>query len=248
MIKNNDDEISKILEISIKNNLIVPYYQPIVNNISQKVEKYEALMRINFNNRVLIPKDFMRYSIENGIYPVLSLQMIQKIFNDVNIFNIKVSINLTMQDICNENITLKIYELLKKCKYTENITFEIVEIFHILDTDKFTKFANEIKNFNAKLSIDDFGSGYSNFEYFSKFDFDYIKIDGLFIKDILTNKKHQNIINSLLLLVKDTNIKLIAEFVENEFIFKKLKELGIHFSQGYYFGKAIPIKEIKEVI
>ena len=170
--------------------------------------------------------------------------MLENIFHDVSKYNISVSINLTMEDISDDITTTLIYLLLKTCKYPKNITFEIVEIFHIFNAEKFTIFSNEIKKYGTMLSIDDFGTGYSNFEYFSKFEFDFIKIDGLFIKDILDNKKHEKIVKSLSSLVEGTDIKLIAEYVENEIVFEKIKKLKIHYSQGFLFGEAIPIDKI----
>lgn len=238
------DDIDSILSIAIKNDLIVPYYQPIINNETNDIVKYEALMRINYNDKILYPKDFLDHSLKNNSYMILSRLMLQKIFYSVSAYDINVSINLTMEDISDDVTTTLIYSLLKNCKYPKNITFEIVEIFHIFNTEKFTIFSNEIKKYGSMLSIDDFGTGYSNFEYFSKFEFDYIKIDGLFIKDILNNKKHEKVVKSLSSLVEGTDIKLIAEYVENENIFEKIKSLKIHYSQGFLFGEAIPIEKI----
>lgn len=228
----------------ISNKLIIPYYQPIINNKTGLVEKYEALMRLHYNNEILFPNDFMTLSLKSKTYSSLTQLILDKIFEDVNLHNISVSINLTMDDINNNETCYKIFELLNNCKFPENITFEIIETIEIINLEIFRNFISNIKKYNAKISIDDFGSGYANFEYFSRFEFDYLKIDGYFIKDILTNIKHQNIVNSLVLLTKKSNIKLIAEFVENEEIYKMLQRLGIHFSQGYFFGKAQPIQNI----
>ena len=238
------DNINNILSVAIQNRLIIPFYQPIINNETNEIVKYEALMRIDYNDKILYPKDFLDYSLKNNFYMELSRLMLEKIFYDVSEYNINVSINLTMEDISDDITTSLIYSLLKTSKYPKNITFEIVEIFHIFNTEKFNIFSNEIKKYGSMLSIDDFGTGYSNFEYFSKFEFDFIKIDGLFIKDILDNEKHEKIVKSLSSLVEGTDIKLIAEYVENETIFEKIKTLKIHYSQGFLFGEAIPIEKV----
>jgi len=235
--------INKI-KYCISNNSVIPYYQPIVDNKSGEIYKYEALMRLNYKNEILLPYDFMELALKSKTYNILTSLIIEKIFADVNAYGISVSINITMDDINNIKTTNKIYNLLCSCKYPENITFELIETVEICNIDNFHQFLANIKSYRSKISIDDFGTGYSNFEYFSMFDFDYLKIDGSFIKDIVHNKKHQNIVKSLLLLIKDTPIKLIGEFVENKEILDKLNELGVHFSQGYYFDKALPIENL----
>lgn len=100
-------------------------------------------------------------------------------------------------------------------------------------------FIKKVKAYGCKIAIDDFGTGYSNFEYLLKLKADFIKIDGSLIKnidkDILSEKVCRNIVN----FAKDLGMKTIAEFVENESILQKVKELGIDYSQGYYFSAPI---------
>jgi c-di-GMP phosphodiesterase len=229
----------------INNKLVVPYYQPIIDNSTGKIYKYEALMRLKYNNEIIFPNIFMDLALKSKTYHTLSILIIEKIFKDVNSYGINVSINITMDDINNKETCFKIFDLLQKCQYPENITFEIIETVEIVDLENFDNFLKRIKSYNSKMSIDDFGTGYSNFEYFSRFDFDYLKIDGYFIKDITTNKKHQDIIKSIVSLTKDSNVELIGEFVENIDIYEKIKELGVHYSQGFYFSKPKPIEKLE---
>ncbi|MDY0117872.1 MAG: EAL domain-containing protein, partial [Sulfurimonadaceae bacterium] len=86
------------------------------------------------------------------------------------------------------------------------------------------------------ISIDDFGSGYSNFEYLLRLDADFIKIDGSLIKDIDTNIDSEDIVRTIVGFAKKKNIKVVAEFVSSEAIYNKIKELEIDFMQGYYLG------------
>ena len=94
-----------------------------------------------------------------------------------------------------------------------------------------------MKKHGCKIAIDDFGTGYSNFGYLAKLDIDYIKIDGSLITNIDTDLTQKVTVESILLFAKKMNIKTIAEFVENESIYNILVELGVDFSQGYYFSK-----------
>ena len=99
-----------------------------------------------------------------------------------------------------------------------------------------------VKALGCKIAIDDFGTGYSNFEYLVKLKADYIKIDGSLIKDIDKNRISEIVCKNIVNFARDLNMKTIAEFVENESIFNKVKELGIDYSQGYYFDKPLEIK------
>jgi len=92
------------------------------------------------------------------------------------------------------------------------------------------------------VAIDDFGSGYSNFEQLLKLDIDYIKIDGSLIKDITTNRENEIVTKTIVSFAKELGIKTIAEFVSTEDTFNKVKSLGIDYAQGYYIGKPAPLK------
>ncbi len=100
-------------------------------------------------------------------------------------------------------------------------------------------FIKKIKYYNSEIAIDDFGSGYSNFIRLLNYQPDYIKIDGSIIKEIDKNTFAYNVAGIIVKFAKQNGIKTIAEFVENEVIFEKVKELGIDYSQGYYFSKPL---------
>jgi len=87
------------------------------------------------------------------------------------------------------------------------------------------------------VAIDDFGSGYSNFERILQLNIDYIKIDGSLIKNITTNEKHHIITETIVNFAKKIGLKTIAEFVHNEEVYDSVKALGIDYSQGYFTGK-----------
>ena len=89
----------------------------------------------------------------------------------------------------------------------------------------------------VSIAIDDFGAGYSNFERLLEFEPDLLKIDGSLIKNIITDKYSQNVVETIVAFAKRQNIKTIAEYVENKEIFDYLNNLGVDYSQGYYFGK-----------
>lgn len=95
-----------------------------------------------------------------------------------------------------------------------------------------------------QIAIDDFGAGYSNFERILEFEPDIIKIDGSLIKNIQTDVFSRDLVETIVAFAKKQNIKTVGEFVENEAIFNILNEIGVDYSQGYYFGKPISLKII----
>ncbi|MCG3671756.1 EAL domain-containing protein [Aliarcobacter butzleri] len=218
---------------------IVPYFQPIYNLKTNKIEKYEALVRLIDGNNVISPYYFLDISKKSKQYLQLTKTMIQKTFDYFRDKDFEFSINLTFEDIKSEYISSFIIELLKDYKIGHRVVFEIVESEEIDNFRKINEFFVTIREYGCKIAIDDFGSGYSNFEYLAKLNVDYIKIDGSLIKDILINKSSQNIVSMLVNFAKGQKVKTIAEFVSNKDILNKVRELGIDYVQGYYIKEPI---------
>ncbi|MCT7639106.1 EAL domain-containing protein [Aliarcobacter butzleri] len=218
---------------------IVPYFQPIYNLKTNKIEKYEALVRLIDGNNVISPYYFLDISKKSKQYLQLTKTMIQKTFDYFKDKDFEFSINLTFEDIKSEYISSFIIELLKEYKIGHRVVFEIVESEEIDNFRKINEFFVTIREYGCKIAIDDFGSGYSNFEYLAKLNVDYIKIDGSLIKDILINKSSQNIVSMLVNFAKGQKVKTIAEFVSNKDILNKVRELGIDYVQGYYIKEPI---------
>ncbi|WP_419985129.1 EAL domain-containing protein [Aliarcobacter butzleri] len=218
---------------------IVPYFQPIYNLKTNKIEKYEALVRLIDGNNVISPYYFLDISKKSKQYLQLTKTMIQKTFDYFRDKDFEFSINLTFEDIKSEYISSFIIELLKEYKIGHRVVFEIVESEEIDNFRKINEFFVTIREYGCKIAIDDFGSGYSNFDYLAKLNVDYIKIDGSLIKDILINKSNQNIVSMLVNFAKGQKVKTIAEFVSNKDILNKVRELGIDYVQGYYIKEPI---------
>lgn len=231
----------------IKNSLrekdrVVSYYQPIVSNKTKEIIKYESLIRIVTKNQVLSPFSFMDIAKMSGYYYDLTKKVIEnaeKILNRNKELNI--SINLSSSDMEDIHIKNKLLSLISEEDNKGRITFELLEDEDIKDIASIQKFIQFCKIIGeVKISIDDFGSGYSNYERLSLFQPDIIKIDGSLIKDITLNKYNESVVKSIVLFAKENSIKTVAEFVSSEEIHEKVKSLGIDYSQGYLFGKPEP--------
>ncbi|WP_297453888.1 EAL domain-containing protein [Persephonella sp.] len=229
------------IKSALQDGRIVNYYQPVINNKTGQIEKYEVLVRlIDEDGTVYTPYHFLEIAKRYKLYTDISKTVIQNAFKTARKYGINLSINLSLSDIINvemENFILQLLDTKDICEY---ITFELLEDESIEGAQEVIDFVNKVKNKGAKISIDDFGSGYSNFVYLVKLNIDYIKIDGSLIKTMLENKISHAIVEAIVTFAKEVNIKTIAEFVENEEIQKEVEKLGIDYSQGYYFGKPSP--------
>jgi len=233
----------KKLKWAIENNKIIPFYQPIVDK-NKNIVKYEALVRmIDEDERVISPYFFLDIAKKSRLYNEITKIMLDKVIENIK-KDYKISINISLEDIEEKSIKDYILLKLKECKQRENLTIEIVENEDLRESTLTKEFLNKIKALGAEVYIDDFGSGYANFDYLLKLNADGVKIDGSLIKNILNNKNNEIIVKTIINFAKETNIKVIAEFVENKEIFEKLKSLGVDYFQGYYFSP--PTKEIKD--
>jgi len=122
----------------------------------------------------------------------------------------------------------------------KGITFEIVESEDIQNYKLLEEFILLVKSYGCKVSIDDFGSGYSNFTQILQLNIDYIKLDGSLIEKLNSDVNVKHMIKGLLEYAKNANIKTIAEFVSSKELVDSVKELGIDYMQGYYYGEPKP--------
>ena len=234
---------TKKIKDAIADNRIVPFFQPIVNNRLGTIEKCEALIRmIDENGKIISPYFFLDIAKKAGLYKELTIIMLEKTFEVLNKTNYEISINLLLQDIISSEIRTLIIEKLEKAKNPQKVVFEIVESEGIETFNEVTEFIKEIKKYGSKIAIDDFGTGYSNFSYLMKLNVDYIKIDGSIIKNIHKDKSAELVTKTIVAFAKEFGIETIAEFVSEEEIYNKIRDLNIDYSQGYYFS------EPKEII
>ena len=229
------------LKSAIKEDRLVPFYQPIVNNSNGKWEKYEALVRmVDDDGQIISPFFFLDIAKRTKNYINLTKTVIQKSFETFKDGNVEFSINLTIQDIMDVELKEFIFEKLQEFNNGERVVFEIVESEGIENFDIVLDFIRGVKEYGCKIAIDDFGTGYSNFEYLLQLKADYIKIDGSMIKNIETDEDAKIVVSTIVGFAKKMKIKTIAEFVENEAIERIVKDMGVDYCQGYHFSAPKP--------
>ena len=231
----------KRLKLAIEEDRIEPYFQPIVNNKNKKIFSQEALMRLVEKNGVaLSPYLFLDIAKKSKLYTTLTKIMIEKTFAKFEKSKMSFSINFSYEDMIDEEVLALLSSKLETGNIGKRFTAEILESESITNYDLVKNFIDTIKTYGSTVAIDDFGSGYSNFERLFKLDIDYIKIDGSIIKDIDENKQLRIITETIVAFAKKTNIKIVAEFVHSKEIVDILNNMGVKHMQGYYFAEPSP--------
>lgn len=238
----------KQLKNGFKENKFQAYFQPIVDTQTKEIYKYEALIRyIDENGNEVGPYNFLDIAKKTKQYPNIIKVILKDALKLIKEKNKKVSINISHADISNKNTTKYIYDFLtaQSIEHTKLLSFEILESEEIVDFEEVSRFISEVKKFECTVGIDDFGAGYSNFHLLSKLKISFIKIDGSLIQNIHNSKDLEIIVKTISNIAKEFNVKTVAEFVANEEIYNKVKELNIDYSQGFYFDKPISYDSIK---
>lgn len=229
--------IHKIKE-AFENEQLVTYYQPIINNKTKKTEKYECLIRIRNEGIIIPPIRFMEASRLTGTLALLTKSVIEQSFKKFSDTEYEFSINITSTDLHLNYLEEHLLKSAQRYGITPSkVTLEMLEDISTINTPEILAQLNSLRYYGFKISIDDFGSQSSNFSRLLEFSPDYLKIDGSFIKNILSDKNSLIIVEAVVLLCKKSNIKVIAEFVHNADVQAKVEELGVDYSQGYYFGE-----------
>jgi len=247
MTKNIEHTIQMIelIDKAIQNDKIVPVYQPIFDVKTNKIHKYECLVRIQKDDGSLMtPFFFLDIAKQSDQYDMITKIMISKTFEYMKDKKCEFSINLSSIDIENPKLLDYLFNKLAEYKLYNRLVIELLEDEVIHNFDDVLHFMKELKRMGVKVAIDDYGSGYSNLERIFQFEPDFIKIDGSIIKDVVNSKTKQAITKSAVFLAKELGVKTIAEFVADKDISNKVRELGVDFLQGYYISE--PKLEIKD--
>ncbi|MBA1433424.1 MAG: bifunctional diguanylate cyclase/phosphodiesterase [Epsilonproteobacteria bacterium] len=215
-------------------------FQPIFSAKNGEILKYEMLMRMmSKEGKIIPPNNFLPSIRHTQVYISLTSIVLQKA---IAMFEqnetIRLSINLDIQDILNEDIM----ELLRvtfesKQELAKRLTIEILEHEEITNFELIQKSIMRLKAIGFLIALDDFGSGYANFRYMISLDIDILKIDGTIIKNVDKDKAAYNIVKAIVAFAQNMNMKTVAEMIETKEEHDALIELGVDALQGYYLGR-----------
>lgn len=235
------------LKQALQQDRIVPWFQPIIDNQNGQISKYECLIRmIDPDNEVISPGVFLPVASKLRLDSLLTRVMVEKSFQKFAKLNYEFSINLSYRDLLDTELIQFIFEKLKTYHVGERLIFEILESDGIDNYNEVRQFIDKAKSFGCKIAIDDFGSGYSNFEHLLRLNVDLIKIDGSLIKNLNEDQSAIVVTRGVVQFARSLGIKTVAEFVHCEAVQNQVQALGIDFSQGAYFS--MPRSELADTL
>lgn len=242
---------NELVKNTLENESFKMYFQPIMNLQTMHVSHYEALIRIfEYDNRMVSPQKFILSAEQSGVIQELDQKIIAKVFEikaalQARGVPARLSINLSGLSFRNENLFRDIQALCHKYDIqTREIIFEITETAAVLDSARTKDIMEEIRELGCCFSLDDFGVGFSSLYHLKQFPFDYVKIDGSFVRNLKEDMDDQVMVRALVEVAQSFGQYTVAEFVENQDTLNLLKKIGVDFAQGYHVGKPVAPSEI----
>jgi len=228
------------------------YVQPIVSiNPDEEFSHYEVLIRYQSPDGTIIPpNDFLPPAERYNLIEKVDCWVVRKMIEWLQKHREKVegkmfSVNLSGRSIGSETFHRFLQDSLTDSGIDlENLCFEITETAAVDNVEKSVDFITSIKRLGAKISLDDFGTGLSSFSYLKQFPVDYLKIDGEFIRDIIDDDKSFVFVRSMTELGHCLDMKVIAEFVESDTMFDRLRDANVDYIQGYTVGRPVDIQTL----
>lgn len=254
-MRSNKSWALKLMD-SLKHNQLKVYSQKILclsTNGEAKKPKLEMLVRIwdESQNRLVYPEEFIRAAERFNLITEVDKWVINEALSTLSqtagILNTisSICINLSVLSMREGEMIEYIDACLKRYGIPpEMLCFEMTETEALVNLDSATEFINKLHQMGCKFALDDFGSGFCSFNYLRDLPFDYVKIDGVFVRDMSKNDSHKILVRSIVDIAKQMQKTVVAEFVENEAVLEDVKNLDVDWVQGYLLHRPEPLPEL----
>ena len=240
---------NKLREVLDEDRLVL-YSQPVVRLTDLRTVHCEILVRIRDDNgNIVLPSQFIEYAESLGMVQEIDMRVTERLIEYLRQpenqgQKIRYFINLSRVSISDQHWVRKFCNMLAGSDVTHNqLVFEITETAAMTDVDVTQQFIRELKQMGCRFALDDFGAGFSSFYYLKRFDVDYLKIDGGFIRDLAKDEGNRIFVKALCDVARGLNKQVIAEWVEDREVLKILTEMGTVYGQGYLFYRPAPLWE-----
>ncbi|MBN8988005.1 MAG: EAL domain-containing protein [Rhizobiales bacterium] len=240
------------LRDAIQNDLLRPYYQPLIDLATGRITGFEALVRWPHPERGMIsPGDFIPVAEETGLINAVGGLMLRRACMDAAQWpdDVRVAVNLSPLQFRVGNLLSTVMDTLKQTGLAATrLELEITETLVLEKSSQVLATLHALRALGVRISMDDFGTGYSSLSYLRSFPFDKIKIDQSFVRDLGSNRDAQAIVRSIISLGKGLGVTITAEGVETEAELSCLRNEGCHEGQGFLFSRARPNAEIVSLL
>lgn len=244
--------IQNEIKKALKDDMFVIHYQPIMDMHTSFIVGAEALVRWNHSKKgILEPESFLQYVLLGDIGREFGCMVLSKVLKDLNHINetlpkskLQISINISKYQLSNSTFCFDFLNIFEKNFIKANqVGLEIVETEIMQNSDMVKKNVEELSFCGFNIAFDNFGTGYSSLSYLRDIKVDKLKIDKSFVKNMLENEKDLNIVKSIIDIGKLFNLSIQAQGVETKEQYLKLKEIGCHFSQGFYHSQPLGVDD-----
>jgi diguanylate cyclase (GGDEF)-like protein len=226
------------LREALDNDSILAYFQPIVDCSNDKIVKYEALVRLERNGTIYTPFYFLAVARYSGLLHQITRRMIEKTFAKFATNTLKFSINITDIDLMEKDFLVFVETVRKQHGLEVNrISFELLEETSLSHNTVAQAQIHQLITLGYGIVIDDFGVQCSNFGQLGNMRLEALKIDGVFIRDLITDQHAQDVTEAILFFAQKKGFSLVAEFVHSREVYELVKSMGIQYAQGYYLGE-----------
>lgn len=241
--KSNRLEMAWVPEINsaLSNDKFSLYFQRIYDPYDKEVRKAEVLIRLPYRGGIALPGHFIAIAEKYHLISEIDLWVLNKTVSflreNPNEFE-QLSINVSGETICKPSFLDYVHNLFVSEKgIAKKLCFEITETSTISNIESMKVFINTLKPFGCEFALDDFGTGLASYAYLKQLSFDYLKVDGMFIKDVGVNESDKVMVEAIIKVAHSLDMQVVAEFVESESISQILQDINIDWLQGYHLHK-----------
>jgi EAL domain-containing protein (putative c-di-GMP-specific phosphodiesterase class I) len=236
------------LRLGIERGELIVYYQPIVSLTSGKIIGFEALSRWQRAEGMVSPAEFIPVADETGLILPINRALLLEACHQLRAWQsqfacdppLTMSMNLTPRQFAQAELAKDVGDLLQQTGVDPStVHLEIMETIAMGDADRALSILCELKALGVRLSIDDFGTGYSSLSRLPRFPVDALKIDRVFISNMITDHDSHEIVRLIVMLAHSLGLKVVAEGTETEQQITGLKRLGCEMAQGYLYSPPV---------
>ncbi|MEQ8284553.1 EAL domain-containing protein [Thalassospira sp.] len=219
-------------------------YQPIVRLPTAEIHHFEVLVRFNDDDGKLIPtQELIAFAEQVNMVHRLDLAMLRRTLKWIKSqletgITVRVAVNVSGHSLENPDFCRSAIALFERNRETlGQLMLEVTETSEIKDVETAAKWISRFREFGIEICLDDFGTGASNFRYLSAMEVDYVKIDGISIRQSMKTGKGKAFMRSLVDLCHEIGVEVVGEMVENDAMRDLITKAGFDYAQGYLFGK-----------
>ncbi|MFI8747007.1 EAL domain-containing protein [Pseudomonas sp. NPDC077186] len=225
------------VKAALQDDRLLPYFQPIHDNRSASIDKFECLVRMRDDDgQVINPGRFLGVAKKIRLHRQITRVMLDKCFERFRELPYEFSLNLSYEDLIDPELSRAIKLKLQQSGIGPRLIFEILESEGIDNYSQVRAFIDEVKALGCRIAIDDFGTGYSNFEHLLRLNVDLIKIDGSLIRQLDSDPDAYAVTQGIVQFARSLKMQTVAEFVHSAAVQEKVLALGIDYSQGQHIG------------